>query len=118
MPGNGRFLIIHCVGVFANNCVYQGVTGWDSFEPAVTKAEEMSCDKIWKCAENIPEEWYQEDRDGMHRLVDELSRRRFLIRRLISIFRESARSPFPNRRDVSSFVGFSSVGQEEDVEIR
>ena len=105
-------------GVFATNCVYQRVTGWESFEPAVTMAEDMSSDEIWKCAENIPEEWYQEDRDGMHRLVDELCRRRCLIRRLISIFRESARNPFPNWRDVSSFVGFSSIGQEEDVEIR
>jgi hypothetical protein len=28
-------------GVHANNCVYQGVKGWEAFEPALTKAEEM-----------------------------------------------------------------------------
>src|ERR1043166_9281243 len=27
-------------GVFARNCVYQDVTGWDAFEPALSKAEE------------------------------------------------------------------------------
>jgi len=34
-------------GVFANNCVYEGVTGWDAFEPALTGAEEMDSDAIW-----------------------------------------------------------------------
>ena len=28
-------------GVYANNCVYEGVTGWEAFEPALTRAEEM-----------------------------------------------------------------------------
>jgi hypothetical protein len=28
-------------GVFANNCVYQRVNGWEAFEPALTRAEEM-----------------------------------------------------------------------------
>ena len=86
-------------GVFANNCVYEGVTGWDAFEPALTRAEEMDSDTIWRCAVDIPEEWYEGDRDGLHRLVEALYGRRCLIRRLISIFRESTRNPFPNWRD-------------------
>ncbi len=86
-------------GVFANNCVYVGVTGWEAFEPALTRAEEMGSDTIWRCAADIPEEWYEGDRDGLHRLVHELYRRRGLIPRLISIFRESARNPFPNWRE-------------------
>jgi hypothetical protein len=56
-------------GVFANNCVYEGVTGWDAFEPALTRAEEVDADAIWRCAVDIPEEWYEGDRDGLHRLV-------------------------------------------------
>ena len=86
-------------GVFANNFVYQGVNYWDAFEPALTRAEEMNADNIWKCAVDIPEEWHEGDQDGLHRLVEELYRRRCLVRRLISIFRESARNPFPNWRD-------------------
>ena len=105
-------------GVFANNCVYQGVTGWESFEPALTRAEEMSCDAIWRCAADIPEEWYEGDRDGLHRLGDQLYRRRCLIRRLISMFRESARNPFPNWRDVPLFVGLPSVRRDGAAEIR
>ncbi len=43
----------------------------------------------------------QGGRDGIHRLVEVLYNRR-LIRRLISIFRESIRNPFPNWRDVDN----------------
>src|SRR5213593_3179148 len=45
-------------GVYATNCVYQGVKGWEAFEPALTRAEEMDADAIWRCAAEIPEEWY------------------------------------------------------------
>jgi hypothetical protein len=83
-------------GVFANNCVYQGVTGWESFEPALTLAEEMSCEAIWSCANAIPEEWYEADYANMERLVEALYRRRPLIRQLITLFHESQRKPFPN----------------------
>ena len=86
-------------GVYASNCVYQGVKGWEAFEPALTRAEEMDADAIWRCAAEIPEEWYEGDRDGLHRLVESLSSRRRLIRRLIFIFRESTRNPFPNWQD-------------------
>ena len=105
-------------GVFANNCVYERVTGWDAFEPALTRAEEMDLDAIWRCAADIPQEWYERDRDGLHRLVDELCRRRCLIRRFISIFRESARNPFPNWRDVPLLVGLPSVRRDGAAEIR
>jgi hypothetical protein len=105
-------------GVYANNCVYQGVTGWESFEPALTRAEEMDLDTIWHCAAEIPEEWYEADRDGLNRLVEALRRRRTDIRGLISKFRESIRNPFPNWRDSPTSVDFSVVRQDETLEIR
>ena len=83
-------------GVYANNCVYEGVTGWEAFEPALTRAEEMEADTIWRCAAAIPEEWYEGDRDGLYRLVEALHRRRGAIRNLITEFRKSSRNPFPN----------------------
>lgn len=103
-------------GVFANNCVYQGVTGWDSFEPVLTKSEEMSVDLIWSCAADIPEEWYDGDREGLERLVEKLCQRRQIIRRLISIFRESARNPFPDWKDTTS-VGVLTVSDLKTAEI-
>jgi hypothetical protein len=34
-------------GVYADNSVYKDVAGWDAFEPALSRAEEMDLDAIW-----------------------------------------------------------------------
>jgi hypothetical protein len=86
-------------GAYANNCVYEGVKGWEEFEPALSRAEEMDAHAIWRCAADIPEEWYEGDRDGLDRLVQALHQRRGEIRKLILEFRRSNRNPFPNWRD-------------------
>jgi len=86
-------------GAYANNCVYEGVVGWEAFEPALSRAEEMDADAIWRCAVDIPEEWYEGDRIGLERLVETLRHRRTAIRRLIGEFRRSSRNPFPNWRE-------------------
>ena len=86
-------------GVYANNCVYEDVTGWEVFEPALSRAEEMDAHTIWRCAAELPEEWYEADRGGLHRLVEALHHRRGAIRKLITEFRRSSRNPFPNWRD-------------------
>lgn len=82
-------------GVFAKNCVYENVRGWEDFEPALTRAEEMGVDAIWGIASDIPTEWYESDTDGLHRLVETLCHRRSVIRDLIAQFRSSTRNPFP-----------------------
>jgi hypothetical protein len=83
-------------GVYANNCVYQDVRGWNAFEPALSRAEWMDANQIWQLAADIPEEWYECDKDGLNRLVETLCARRSMIRTLISGFRNSSRNPFPN----------------------
>jgi len=82
-------------GVYAKNCVYENVRGWDDFEPALTRAGEMGVDEIWAIANGIPPEWYEFDTDGLHRMVETLYRRRSGIRELITQFRTSTRNPFP-----------------------
>lgn len=83
-------------GVYARNCVYRHVTSWDAFEPALTRAEQMDMDEIWRIAAAVPSEWYEFDTDGLHRLVETLHRRRAIIRDLITQFRNSSRNPFPS----------------------
>jgi hypothetical protein len=83
-------------GVYARNGVYNHVTGWDAFEPALTHAEEMEIDQIWRIAAEIPSEWYEFDTAGLNRLVEELHKRRSKVRALITAFRNSTRTPFPN----------------------
>ncbi len=89
-------------GVYYRNYVYAGVTGWKSFEPILTKAEEADGIDLWRCAECIPPEWYQFDAEGLHRLVETLYKRRPKIRDLITAFRDSTRNPFPNWKLSSS----------------
>jgi hypothetical protein len=86
-------------GVFLRNDVYVGVTGWESFEPWLTRLEEMSSEAIAGCAENIPPEWYENDQDGLNMRIQELDKRRKRVRRLIEEFRTSSRLPFPNWRE-------------------
>jgi hypothetical protein len=86
-------------GAYANNCVYDGVTGWEAFEPALSRTEEMDAHAIWRCAADIPEEWYEGDRVGLERLAETLHHRRPAIRKLIGEFRRSSRNPFPNWRE-------------------
>ena len=104
-------------GVYANNCVYETVTGWDAFEPALTQAESMDEARIWQFAADIPEEWYEGDRDGLERLVGKLSKRRGIIRTLITDFRQSPRHPFPKWSDSTIFAPLEAGGWHEGAEI-
>jgi hypothetical protein len=81
-------------GVYARNEVYREITGWESFEPWLTKIEQMSVEAIGNCAEGIPPEWYG-DWDELERLIQQLVNRRSRVRELIAAFRTSSREPFP-----------------------
>ena len=86
-------------GVYASNCVYKDVNGWESFEPALTRAEEADIIDVWRCSEPIPPEWYGHDCPALQQLVEALHQRRGMIRGLIAAFRESSRTPFPNWKE-------------------
>jgi hypothetical protein len=82
-------------GVFARNRVYAGVTGWPSFEPWLSRIEEMDGDTLWNIADIVPPEWYGGDMTTIERLLEQLLRRRSRVRELIASFRDSNREPFP-----------------------
>jgi hypothetical protein len=89
-------------GVYARNCVYTTVTGWDAFEPALTKVEQAEPMDIWRCAQVVPSEWYDHDSYALETLVETMYERRLKIRDLITAFRKSTRQPFP---------GWTATGQ-------
>jgi hypothetical protein len=86
-------------GVFCRNCVYAQVASWESFEPALSRLEQIDYSELWRLVKGMPEDWYQCDSEGLTRLIDMLYRRRASIRGLISQFRTSSRNPFPNWKD-------------------
>jgi hypothetical protein len=94
--GEWSFPDLDLHGVYYRNVVYRDVVSWDSFEPALTRAEEMEHQEIWECAAPIPLEWCGPEPGALQRLVEHLYNRRSKIRDLITAFRNSTRDPFPN----------------------
>ena len=83
-------------GVYARNSVYARVTGWESFEPWLSRIEQMDAANLWAIAEVVPPEWYGGDVAAIERLVETLLQRRSRVREAIVSFRDSSREPFPN----------------------
>jgi hypothetical protein len=82
-------------GVYYRNAVYQEITGWESFEPWLTRLETLAEETIWAAAGEIPPEWYGGNPAEMEALVEKLLARRGRIRELIEMFGRSDRKPFP-----------------------
>ncbi len=105
-------------GAYANNCVYEAVMGWEAFEPALSRAEQMDAHTIWQCAADIPEEWYEGDRIGLERVVATLLHRRPTIRKLIGEFRRSSRNPFPNWRESPADSALPLAARDRSIEVQ
>lgn len=94
--GEWKFEDVPLRGVYYRNDVYRPITGWDAFEPWLSRIESMPDQTVWAAAENIPPEWFGGDPDELVALVEKLMARRSRIRELIDAFRNSDRRPFPN----------------------
>jgi hypothetical protein len=93
--GDWKFEDVPLRGVYYRNDVYREVTGWESFEPWLTRLETLPAETVWAAANEIPPEWYGGDLGEMEKLVEKLLARRSLIRELIEGFGRSDRKPFP-----------------------
>jgi len=82
-------------GVYQRNTVYAGVTGWESFEPWLSRIETMEAGTLWSIAEAVPPEWYGGDTATIERLMEQMMTRRARVRELVEGFRQSNRNPFP-----------------------
>jgi hypothetical protein len=94
--GEWTFIDSPLRGTFSRNYVYEHVTGWNSFEPVLANIDNIQFSDLASIAAEIPPEWYQHDSEGLARLTKALHARRSLVRDLITSFRKSTRSPFPN----------------------
>ena len=94
--GEWRFVDAPLRGVYARNAVYREVTGWENFEPWLSRIETLAAERVWTIAETIPPEWYGNDVALLEQLVEKLMERRGRVRDLITSFGESSRQPFPN----------------------
>ena len=102
-------------GVYPRNSVYAGVTGWESFEPWLSRVEGMEGATLWELAEAVPPEWYGGDLREIERLMEQMMKRRARVRDMIASFRDSDREPFPNWEKSSKVVVprlFAAAGGE------
>ena len=83
-------------GTYEQSLVYADVVGWNSFEPWLSKIEDMGRDVIAEAAAEIPLAWYEGDLSALDNLVRTLVERRSKVRSLLTAFRLSVRRPFPN----------------------
>lgn len=116
--GEWKFVDAPLRGVYARNLVYGDVVDWESFEPWLTRVEEMDPQKVWAVAEMVPPEWYGGDVREIERLIEQLLARRVRVRELITQFRESSREPFPNWMKAEKVVvgkQFEEMSWADDV---
>ena len=81
--------------MYSRNLVYQNVSGWESFEPWLSRVETLAPAVIGDVAGDVPPEWTGNDWGAMEKLVENIVERRSKVRELITAFRESSRQPFP-----------------------
>jgi HipA-like protein len=102
-------------GAYYKDHAYVDVTGWDSFEPVLSRIETMEYADLWRCAAPIPLDWFEHDGKGLFQLIEALHQRRAIVRGLITAFRNSSRNPFPRWTAACSVNPYprSSIKEEE-----
>jgi hypothetical protein len=83
-------------GIYPRRLVYENVTGLDSFEPFLTRIENISPGELEKCITGIPEDWCEPDAAQLARLVETLYARRRKLRQALVDVKNCALAPFPN----------------------
>ncbi|HZQ20522.1 MAG TPA: HipA family kinase [Terriglobales bacterium] len=82
-------------GTFYRNEVYWNITGFESFEPWLSRLETLDENLIWMTIGGTPPKWYNSEWDALQRLGEEIIDRRSRVRDLITQFCVSVRNPFP-----------------------
>jgi hypothetical protein len=85
---------IRCI--YPRRLVYESVRGFQSFEPFLSRVESLEAGRIETCLEDIPDEWCGERADEIHRLAEQLFKRRRRVRQALVDAKNSDLHPFPN----------------------
>jgi hypothetical protein len=83
-------------GLYTRNRVYEGITGMESFGPWVARIQNISERVLEEYAREVPPEWYEDDQDALHGVLERLYSRRSRVPELLLAAKKSNRQPFPN----------------------
>jgi hypothetical protein len=82
--------------LYPRRLVYESVRGLQSFEPFLSRVENLDAPQLEECVREIPEEWCGEQPEQLARLVERLYERRRLVRQAIIDAKNSSLAPFSN----------------------
>jgi len=83
-------------GLYPRRLVYEKATGLNSFEPFLSRIENLTANELEGCIEGIPKKWCEPDPGQLERLMEVLYARRLTLRQAIIDARNSSLAPFPN----------------------
>ena len=83
-------------GLYPRRLVYEKVRGLRSFEPCLSRVENLEPAQLQACVGGIPAAWCGADSAQLERLVERLYERRRKLRQAIVDAKNSALRPFPN----------------------
>lgn len=82
--------------IYPRRLVYESVLGLKSFEPYLSRVENIETSDLEECLREVPPEWCGDDPQQLSRLAERLYDRRRRIRQLIIDAKQSSLRPFPN----------------------
>ncbi|HEV2416728.1 MAG TPA: HipA family kinase [Terriglobia bacterium] len=83
-------------GLHPRRLVYEGVRGAESFEPFLSRIENLGASELEACARRIPPGWCDGESAGPIRLAESLYARRRKLRQALIDLKNSEFNPFPN----------------------
>jgi hypothetical protein len=86
-------------GLYPRRLVYEKVEGFQSFEPFLSRIENLERAQIEECVHQMPEEWCEPNPGQLTQLVEKLHERRRGLRQAIIDAKNSSLKPFPNWRE-------------------
>ncbi|HEX5410431.1 MAG TPA: HipA family kinase [Terriglobia bacterium] len=82
--------------LYPRRLVYESVRGLQSFEPYLSRIENINAAELDECLRGVPREWCGDETDRLSRLADRLYDRRRRVRQLIIDAKQCSLRPFPN----------------------
>ncbi len=82
--------------LYPRRLVYESVRGLQSFEPYLSRVENIEASELEECVRDVPPEWCGGDAQQLPQLGERLFERRRRVRQLIIDAKRSSLRPFPN----------------------
>ena len=83
-------------GLYPRRWIYEKVEGFRSFEPFLSRIENLDRSQIEECILQMPEDWCRPDPAQLAQLAESLYKRRRGLRQAILEAKNSSSKPFPN----------------------